>query len=97
MLHLLILDCARSNNAPGGPVVKNPSANWGDVASIPGSRRSPGWGNTDTLTFLPGKSHGQRSLAGYSPCGCKELTEQLSTHVLYILADGDEEKVTLLY
>ena len=23
--------------------------------------------------FLPGKSHGQRSLAGYSPCGCKEL------------------------
>ena len=22
--------------------------------------------------FLPGKSHGQRSLVGYSPCGCKE-------------------------
>ena len=22
--------------------------------------------------FLPGKSHGQRSLAGYSPWGCKE-------------------------
>ena len=22
--------------------------------------------------FLPGKSHGQRSLAGYSPCGHKE-------------------------
>ena len=26
-----------------------------------------------TLVFLPGKSHGQRSLVGYSPCGCKEL------------------------
>ena len=28
--------------------------------------------------FLPGKSHGQRNLAGYSPWGCKELdaTEQ---------------------
>ena len=26
-----------------------------------------------TLLFLPGKPHGQRSLAGYSPWGCKEL------------------------
>ena len=26
-----------------------------------------------TPGFLPGKSHGQRSLAGYSPWGCKEL------------------------
>ena len=25
-----------------------------------------------TPVFLPGKSHGQKSLAGYSPCGCKE-------------------------
>ena len=34
-----------------------------------------------TPIFLPGKSHGQRSLAGYSPWGCKELdmTEQLSS------------------
>ena len=32
--------------------------------------------------FLPGKFHGQKSLAGYSPCGCKEsdMTEQLSVH-----------------
>ena len=32
-----------------------------------------------TVVFLPGKSHGQKSLAGYSPWGCKELdtaTEQ---------------------
>ena len=30
--------------------------------------------------FLPRKSHGQRSLAGYSPNGCKQSdsTEQLS-------------------
>ena len=26
-----------------------------------------------TSVFLPRKSHGQRSLAGYSPRGCKEL------------------------
>ena len=25
-----------------------------------------------TSVFLPGKSHGQRSLAGSSSCGCKE-------------------------
>ena len=35
-----------------------------------------------TPVFLPGKSHGQRSLMGYSPWGCTESdkTEQLSTH-----------------
>ena len=41
-----------------------------------------------TPVFLPGKFHGQRSLAGYSPQGCKELdmTEQLSSaqHIIYI-------------
>ena len=26
-----------------------------------------------TPVFLPGESHGQRSLVGYSPLGCKEL------------------------
>ena len=32
--------------------------------------------------FLPGKSHGQRSLAGYSPWGCKEsdMTELAHPH-----------------
>ena len=31
--------------------------------------------------FLPGKSHGQRSLAGYSPWGLRELntTQKLNT------------------
>ena len=35
-----------------------------------------------TLVFLPGKSHGQRSLASYSPWGLKEpdTTQLLSTH-----------------
>ena len=40
-----------------------------------------------TPVFLPGESHGQRSLVGYSPWGCKEsdTTEQLHsfTHELY--------------
>ena len=36
-----------------------------------------------TPVLLPGKSHGQRSLVGYSPWGHKELdmTEQLHLHV----------------
>ena len=35
-----------------------------------------------TLVFLPGKSHGQRSLAGYSLQGCRksDMTEQLSNN-----------------
>ena len=28
---------------------------------------------TLTPVFLPGETHGERSLAGYSPLGCKEL------------------------
>ena len=36
----------------------------------------------ETLVFLPGKFHGQRSLAGYSLWGLKEsdTTEQLHFH-----------------
>ena len=34
-----------------------------------------------TLVFLPGESHGQRSLVGYSPEGCKELdTTEVTQH-----------------
>ena len=40
-----------------------------------------------TPVFLPGESHGQRSLAGYSPWGCKEsyTTGRLGTGVCYKL------------
>ena len=45
----------------------------GDMGLIPVSGRSPagGHGNPRQL-FLSGESHGQGSLAGYSPWGCKE-------------------------
>ena len=59
-------------------LVKNPPANDGNADSIPGSGRPPGEGNGNSLQDsclenpmdrgLPGKSHGQRNLAGYSPC-----------------------------
>ena len=50
-----------------------------------------------TPVFLPGESHGQRSLTGYSPWGCKELgaTEQLTLsftlHILDSFAPDPEE------
>ena len=45
-----------------------------DMGSILGSRRFPGGGNGNPLpVFLPGKSHRQRSLVGYSPQGLEEL------------------------
>ena len=41
-----------------------------------------------TPVFLPGEFHGQRSLVGYSPWGCKEsdTTEQLTQTALTIRA-----------
>ena len=47
------------------------------VGKIPWSRK---W--QPTPEFLPGKFHGQRSLVGCSPWGCKEsyTTDRLSTH-----------------
>ena len=45
----------------------------GDLGLVPGSGRSPGGGWQPTPVFLPGKSHGQRSLAACSPWGRKEL------------------------
>ena len=57
----------------------------GNVGSIPGSGKSPGGGHGNPLqysclenprqptpVFLPGESHGQRSVLGYVPLGRKE-------------------------
>ena len=57
---------------PGGSVVKNLLAKAGDgsdswVEKIPWRRE-----------FLPWKSHRQRSLAGYSPWGCKRVGYNLA-------------------
>ena len=56
---------------PGGTHGKNLPANAGDLRDsglIPGLGRFP-WRRAwqPTLVFLPGVSHGKRSLAGYSP------------------------------
>ena len=49
----------------------NLPVNAGDGGLVPGSGRSPGEGNGNPV-FLPGKSHEQRRLVGYSPQGQKE-------------------------
>ena len=55
-----------------GSVVKNLPANAGNKVLIPGLGRSPEEEWQPTPVLLPGKSHGQRSLVGYSLCALKE-------------------------
>ena len=59
---------------PGGSVVKKSPASAGDLGLTPGSGRLP-WRRKwqPAPVFLPEKSHGQSSLADYSPWGWKEL------------------------
>ena len=80
-------------------VVKNLPANVGDIKDvglIPGSGRFP-WrkAGQPTPVFLPGESHGQQSLVGYSPWGRKELgmTEPLTLSYF----PGKEELVEFIH
>ena len=63
---------------PGVSVIKNLPASSGGfnpwVGKIPWRRK---W--QPTPVFLPGNSHGQRSLAGYSPWGHKTVRHDLVT------------------
>ena len=57
---------------PGDSVGKESACNAGDAGSIPGLGQAPGEANGNLIpVFLPGKSHGPRSLAGYHPWGRK--------------------------
>ena len=70
-------------------MVKNTPANAGDlrrcgfnpwVGKIPWRRAQQ-----PTPVFLPGESHGQRSLMCYSPYGCKELdTTEATEHSIKV-------------
>ena len=68
---------------------------------ILGLGRSPeeGHGNP-TLVFLPGKSHGQRSPAGYSPWGHKgwtQLSDYTTTTTTTKLSNHNQNKYILHY
>ena len=61
---------------------KESACSVGDLGLIPGLGRPPGGGHGNPLQYSCLENpHGQRSLAGYSPWGHKELdmTEQLIT------------------
>ena len=66
---------------PSGPSGKEPACQCKRLRFNPWVRKIP-WRRAwqPTPAFLLGESHGQRSLDGYSPGGCKELdtTEQLT-------------------
>ena len=70
----------RVRDFPSGSDGKESACNVGEPGLIPGLGRSPGW--LPTPVFLPGESHEQRSLAGYSPWGHKglDMTEATNTH-----------------
>ena len=66
---------------PDSSVGKESASNAGDLGLIPELGDSLKEARQPTPVFFPGESHGQRILAGYNPCGHKELdtTERLST------------------
>ena len=77
---------------PGGSDGKASAYNAGDPGLIPGVKIScRQWHPTPVL--LPGKSHGRRSLVGYSPWGRKEsdMTEWLHIFSFYL----DSKRLTL--
>ena len=88
-----------STGFPGGLVVKNPPKcrkqgfdPW--VGKIPWRRK---W--QPTPAFLPGKSHGQRSLAGDSPWGHKEsdATEHTQQQQHLLQEDSRRTSTVLFY
>ena len=67
---------------PGGSVVKKLPAMWEMLVRSPGQEDPLEKEGQPTPEFLPGESHGQRSLLDYSPWDHKELdtTEHARKH-----------------
>ena len=63
-------------------MVKNPRASAGDVRNM---------GSNLGSILLLGKLHGQRSLAGCSPRGLKELDTPAHAHMLTLYKPGDSQ------
>ena len=59
---------------PGSSDGKESTCNVGDLGLIPELGRYPGGGHGNPLQYSYLENpHGQKSLAGCSPCGCKEM------------------------
>ena len=83
LLSILLL---ASISFPSGSEDKVSACNAQGPGSIPGLERFP-WRRKwqPTPIFLPGESHGQRSLAGYSPQGCKKSDTTKRLHISHSL------------
>ena len=74
----------------GGSDSKESACNAGDLGLVPGLGRLPGEGHDNPLQYSCLENPcGQRSLAGYSPWGPKELdtTDRLSTGHYFLYLD----------
>ena len=61
------------------------------VGKIPWRRK---W--QPTPVFLPGKSHGERSLAGYSPWGCRRVRYNLGTKEIFERYPDSDQQVAII-
>ena len=94
-LTTFILSCLLQMGFPGGSEVKASAHNAGDLGSIPASGRFS-WRRKwqPTPVFLPGESHRQKNLVGYSPRSHKELdmTKRLHFHFHFLLKNSYPNK-----
>ena len=60
-------------------MVKNPPAMWETQIQSLGQEDPLEKRRTTTLVFLPGESHGQRNLAGYSSWGHERVGHNIPT------------------
>ena len=78
-------------------MVKNPPAMQETQVRSMGQEDPLEKGMQPTPVFLPGESHGQRSLTAYSPWGCKELdtTERLTLSLSHVYEEEIESLALL--
>ena len=91
---MILSNCRLNVGLPRWLSSKESTCQAGDMDSIPGLGRSPGEGKWQpTPVFLPGKSHGQRSLLGYSPWGRKESDTAEHAHTTRLRGRGGSRSV----
>ena len=85
-MNALSVEFFRSSLATGDSDGRESACKAGDLGLIPGSERSP-WRRErlPTPVLLPGESHGQRSLVGYSPWGQTLLTQHHTVLIIFIM------------
>ena len=72
-IHIANIHIISSLGFPGGSDSKESACNAGDPGSIAGSEDPLEKGMATHFSILAWKSHGQRSLVGYSPWGRKRV------------------------